>query len=336
MLEDILHAAKELKVFALGKGILSLAVIAAATIGAATGLGVMVPALVIGGGGFALTVANQLYKKALREDEMVDLYRDDIAAQLKIAPDAVTRADLKTVAKDNPIIEQALDRQRKETVMTLSTAAMAGLTSILLIGAFNVGGMVHGMAQASFTGLLKPIAGLIGMGTVSAASSLILHDGVDAAIGYGTGMRKASANDLIVAMNRQIAHGNPVSREEVYAVLVASDRALDRTIVKQTGKSYGAMTHAEQGMLLQHYELAEAMDKLARDISTGAVSPGHLAFMTDEYHPAPKVTEDTICMASPAKASFVERLGLSAAHGEMSHAERLAQKTASAPSASIV
>ncbi len=324
MLDDLLHALKQLKVFALGKGILSLAVFIAAGVGAATSIGPIIPAVVIGAGGLALTIASELYKQGLREEEMLDVYRNDIAKQLGIAPANVTRANLKEAAKDNPILEQALDRQRKSTIMTVSTAAFASLVSVLLIGAFGMGDTFHKLAEASFTGMFKPLAAIIGMGTVSAISSLILHDGLDAAIGYGTGLKRISANDLILTMGRKVARGQVVSREEVYGVLVASNPALSRTIEQQTGKTYDDMSPAEQSLLLQHYGLAQEMDKLALDISTGAVSPGHLAFVTDDYHPRAHSTEDHVADISPEKhrASFVERLGLTA-HEEQSHVERL-------------
>lgn len=328
MLDTLMQYARELKVFALGKGILSLAVFGTAALSAAfLGANVVWPAaLVVGIGGTVLTAANRIYKQGLREQEMVDIYRDSVAQQLHIAPEQVTRATLREAGKDNQIIGQALEHQRKKTMLTIATAAVAGITSIALIGMFDMGNLLQGIAERSFTGMLEPIASFIGIGTVSTMTSLVVRDGLDTAIGYGSGISRADANDMITDMYRRIQRGQPVSREEVYGILVASDTVLDRTIEQRMGKHYASMNHAEQSILLQHFGVAEAMDKLAQDLSTGAVSPGRLAYMTaDDYRPA--TSKMTVPENTPnhAKGKFVERLGLTTR--PQNHAERISEQS---------
>ncbi len=329
MLEDLFNYLRQLKVYAFGKGILTLAVMGAAAACAAFGISFWLPAALVGIGGTVLTAASRLYQQSLYEQEMVDIYRASLAEQFHLAPEDVSRTTLHEAAQSNHVIAQALERQRHKTILTISTAALAGAVSMVALGAFDAAGLMHGLAERTLTGMLEPLAGLVGIGTVASATSLLLHNGLDAAIGHSTGISRASANDLIFAMEHRIARGRPVCREEVYGVLVASNRALHAAIATQFGKTYAAMNPAEQSHVLHQHQVAATMDALALEISNRRVWPSHLAFIAERYTPGK--TNNAAAPVAAAEAEeksqgrgFVERLGLAPRAQEAGHVARLA------------
>lgn len=332
MFTDITSMFRHLRMYLLGKGVLTLAVFAAAAIGAATGVGVLIPALVTVGGGIVYTAASRFYQQSAYADDMVNLYRDNIAEQLGKQPAEVTRADLAEAAQGNDVIAQALKRQQQRTWLAIGTAIFSGVVSLALIEGFGMGDILHDMAANSSLGILKSIAGFIGIGTVSSVTGLLLQDGLGSAIGYGTGISKAAAHDLIVKMNRGITRGLPTAREDVYAIIVAANPELDKRITENYGKHYSHMTHAQQSHVLHDVGLADAMDKLAIAISDGKISAGTLAYSAND----PRL--NTLPVAAPdapvhenVAGKFIERLGLTARSSTMSHAERLQHERASAP-----
>ncbi len=335
MFENSRDFLKQLGAFALGKSLLTFSVLAAGAVGAATGIGVLIPAVVVGIGGFAVTVANRMYNQRMYEDNMVNLYRDNIADQLGIAPEEVTRTSLKEAAKDNEIIAKALSRQNKKTMLAIGTAALAGIVSVGLIGWLGVADSLQGIAHQTFAEAWKPLASLLGVGFVAGVTNLVVHEGLDAAIGYKSGISKAAAHDLIYKMDLEVSHGKPISREEVFGVMVAGDESLHNRITKQYSKEYNAMTQGEKSRVLHDLNLAATMDKLAIAISDKKIRPGYLAYAADDPHlTTPRTTkqvEDVPITPKPARGSFVERLGLMAPDGTLSHTERLS----TAPSESL-
>lgn len=330
MFENSRDFLKQLGVFALGKSLLTFSVLVAGAVGAATGVGALIPALVVGVGGFAFTAVRRFHSQAIYEENMVNLYRDNIADQLGIAPEEVTRASLKEAAKDNEIIAKALTRQRKKTFLTLGTAALASVVSVGLIGWLGVAESLTTMASESSVGLLKAMSGFLGVGFVAGISNLIIHEGLDALVGYKSGISKAAAHDLIYQMDLEVKRGKPISREEVFGVMVAGDESLHNRITKQYSKSYGSMTQGEKSRVLHDLNLATTMDKLAIAISEQKVRPGYLAYAADDPRfTAPrsaKQVEDIPTPDKPARASFVERLGLLQHPNELGHADRISAK----------
>ncbi|MFZ4540301.1 MAG: hypothetical protein ACOYNL_00640 [Rickettsiales bacterium] len=332
MFDDIKDYIRQFKVYALGKGLLTLAVFGAGALGAATGIGVLIPATVIAVGGFALTVVRRLHSQMIYEENMVDLYRDNIAATLSVAPADVTRADLKEAARTNEIINEALKRQHKKTLLTIATAALSGAVSIGLIMAFGFDQTLKGLADTNLKGALEPLAGFVGVGTVASLSNMVVHEGLDAIIGYGTGIHKAAAHDLIYKMDLQIQRGKPISREEVFGVVVAADHSLQERIIQKFKKPYAALTHGEKSHLLHEFNLARTMDNIALAISDKKVRPGYLAFAAHD----PRISKPqlippaTDTAPQPTTASFVSRLNQPSRDGQMSHVEQLAARDAGA------
>ena len=338
MLDDLKDLFHHFKVYLFGKGILTLGVFAAAAIGAATGIGVIIPALVVAIGGVALTAADRLSRQAMYENEMVDLYRNNIAEQLGKPPADITRADLMEAAKDNDVIAQALKRQHQRTLLAIGTSMLSGGVSLALIAGFGVGGMLHHMAEQTFLGMLKPIAAFIGIGTVSGITGLVLKQGLGSAIGYGTGIHKAAAHDLIVRMNHDVTRGMQISREDVYAIIVAANPALDKSITAHYGRHYTHMSHAQQSHVLHDVALAGAMDKLALAISSGAVSAGTVAYAANDPRltvmPTGTIDAADAMAPEPENGKFIERLGLTPRTAS-TNVERVQQQRMNAPAAQL-
>lgn len=307
-----------LKVYLLGRGALSLLVLGTTMAASALGFGFTAPALVIGLGGAALSAVMRLNSQAQYENKMVDLYRNDIARELGLAPEDVTRSHLHEVAKSNDVIDQALARQRRKNMVSFATSALAGLATFALLDF----GLAHQAITQFFTEHFEGAANFLryaSVGLVSGTSSLILHDGLEAAIGQGAGLSKAVAHDLIVGMDRDLRRGRTITPEQVYAVLVTEDSQLDQTIRNQYGTSFLRMPPLTQRKVLEEFHVLEQLDQMAIQLSNGSLSPGHLAYMVGALPPRPA----PVIPAEPAaRSNFVERLHLAPRTGR-SHAEEV-------------
>lgn len=329
-----------MRVYLFGRGLLSLGVMAAGMTTALLGGPLAIPALVIAVGGATLSAVNQLYAQRLYEQDMIALYRDDIASHLRIAPESVTRAHLKIAAENNEIIAQALTRQRRKNIVGFATTALAATVTlgILLLGLpAGADSMASNHIAQSITDFFSRTFGktaasflqYLSVGIISGTSSLLLNDGLRLAIGAGTGLSKAAAHDLIVTMVHDVRRGHVISPEQVYGVLVAGDHALQKVIHDQFGKSYASMNNLERSAVLMRISVAEEMKSLAVSINRGQVPPGHLAYMICDARCAPRSIEKPQRapamepVLQPVRSDFVERLGLAPRAQAASFADRV-------------
>lgn len=270
-----------LKVYLLGRGLLSLGVIAAAGVASAFGMGILIPSAVVAFGGVALKAVTRWQQQSIYEDNMVGLYREDIATSLGIAPEEVNRTHLKEAAKSNDVIDQALKRQRHLSMVSFATSALAGVATF---GLLNMG--ILEVGKEFFSGLMGQEAGnvtrFISMGTVAGISSLVLHNGLDSAIAYKTGLGKAAAHDRILEMDHDVRRGRSVSKEQVYGVIVAGNPELQAAIAQQFGRAYASMKPMQQSEVLEKIGVAQEMLHIAMDINAHRVKPGHLAYLMNE------------------------------------------------------
>ena len=310
---------KAMRVYLLGRGFLSLLVM-----GTAFAVGAASP-LVLGlvaAGGLALSAGVRLYSQALYEDDMADLYREDIAKHLHMDPRAVTRTHLKIAARENEVIDQALTRQRHINIVSFATSALAAAATFGLL-MFGLAGTVSSFFATSFPSLAGINFGFMGfadftaakllqltsVGIVSGFTSLVLHNGLEEAIGYGTGLSKAVAHDLIAAMDFDIKRGRTISPEQVYGVLVAENPELATRIKRQFGEAYDSMKPNEQTQVLAALNVQNDMKEIAGFITRREVPAGRLAYMMHYARPEKK-REDAPVEIAPTRGKFVERLNL--------------------------
>lgn len=315
-LEDLfIEPARFLKAFLLGRGLLTAAVFATWGVASLLQVSALVPAGVAALGGIAFSGFMRITRQTIYEDQMVNMYRDGIAQQLGIDPQQVTRAHLKEAAKDNDVIDQALNRQRHMSWISFGTTALGAASTVALI-AFGVPAML-----TFGTGAAAATLGAIAFGAVSAITSAVVHYGAQSYISQKTGVAHAAAHDRIVEMERGLARGWGVSREQVYGTLVAGNPALQQTIIREFGKSYGSMRPVEQSSVLQQIGVAEEMWTIAQEINAGRMRPANLAFMLNEA--MPRANHIIAEAAHTPQRSHVAALGRAPRDESIGHTARL-------------
>lgn len=283
-LEDLfIEPLRVMKAFLLGRGLLMGLTLATWGIAKQFSIEALIPASIVAGAGVVFSGFMRLTNQRVYEDQMLNMYRDGIAQQLGIAPEQVNHAHLKEAAKLNDVIDQALTRQRSVSFVSVATSALAAATTIGLIAL----GAPAAIAGLFGTGAISAVASFASFAVVSTLSSLVVHDGLQAVIGRRTGLSKAAAHDRIVEMERGIARGWGVSKEQVYGALVAGNPSLENSIQREFGKSYGSMRGSEQAKVLQKIGVADEMLTIAGEINAGRMRPANLAYMMNEAMPRP-------------------------------------------------
>ena len=328
--DDITSFLSRNRGYFLGKAVLMAAVAGASML---FGGSILIPATVIVGGGLALRAYGRFNELSHYKQQMVDLYRNDIADHLGIAPEQVTISHLKEAAKDNEVIAQALARQQKKTFIEIGTSLLAGAVTFGLLFSFGNAGAFHNFIHNDL-GLgqfLGNAVNFIGLSTVGSVSGLILHDALGLAIGARAGTIKAAAHDLILDLDNSVRHGRPISREQVYGVLVAGNPQLQEAIHTRFHKSYVWMNAAEKSNVLHTLGIASELDTLAQQINSGEIHPGRLAYLIDDdaahqvrsHHTHALEAEPAADISRPHQREFVERLGLSESTGPSSFTARI-------------
>jgi hypothetical protein len=306
-----------------GKGMLSVAVLGASFAAPVLGAGLFWPALVTAVGGTLLTIVDRVYRQHQYQDRMVDVYRDDIATQLGLDPQDITRSHLKIAAKDNDVIDQALKRQRVKTIVAIGTAAIAGFSTFFLVNSFGTAGHMHDWAVAKVGPLLGSLANYIGIGTIAGIVGLVANRGLRTVINAALDVRESSAHDNIMRMEFDIKNGRTVTKEQVYAVVADANPKLRHTIHKQFRESYDHMSPAERSRVLDAIGVAPEMQALADDINQRTIQPARLAYMLqDATHGAREPIRAPEHRDAP-HGGFVERLNL-AARPQQSFREQVA------------
>lgn len=328
LFDDIGDFLKALRVHLFGKGIMTLAVLAASFAAPLLGSWVL-PMVAIGG--VVLTAVNRFYREGLYQDRMVNLYRDDIARELGIQPEEVTRAHLKEAAKTNDVIDQALTRMHHKTWMAIGTAVLASTVTWLLVGGIGmekIQAVAHDLLGGIGGNTLAGLASYIGVTTVSATSSLVLKDGLRLAL-IANPKHSGCAHDHIVDMQQDIAHGRAVTKEQVYSIIVDANPQVRTTITKRYRESFDHMTPAERNSVLQEIGLGSQMQNLADQINRGALKPAQLAYLVDDaIHPDRRPDVPAPEQREEARGSFVDRLRV-APRAEQSYREQVnAQRSA--------
>jgi hypothetical protein len=110
-------------------------------------------------------------------------------------------------------------------------------------------------------------------------------------------------------MNRGMARGWGVSKEQVYGVLVAGNLSLQSGIERRFGKPYAAMRPQDQAKVLGEIGVDQDMQLVANEINAGKMRPSHLAYMIADALPTrpPRVEKEE---AKTPQRSFVKSLGL--------------------------
>ncbi len=275
--------------YAFGKGVVTL--------------GVMVATFASGGTAFWPVIAGFMAWKTYRlfsgysayKDEMVTLYRDEIAQQMGIAPEQVTRDHLRVMARGdavlgiepNPIIAEALERRRGMALLSACTALLSATVSAVLLGFGAQTALQGGIAGGPVETFLKDTFGMgdvankISAGTISGLSSLILHNGLDAVVGQSLGYFRATAHERIALIARQKEYGVKVTPQQVFDVFMAANPEFARQVSVTFNKGVTGFTAAEKMAAMKAIGIDASMQELADQLNKGELKPGMLAFELD-------------------------------------------------------
>ena len=291
-----------------GRGLVSLAIIAATSIAMATGAGFVLPALVVAVGGTLFKIAGRAREQQRYEQDMLRIYRDDLAAAFGIPARAVTREHLYAAAKENGIIAQALKRQQRESMVETVTSIAAGLVTFGLLYVGLAHTQLAEFFVEKFGNVLGNILGAFSVGMVAGTTSLIVHDGLGEIIDARAGLNKASAHDAIAKLAMQVAQRKPVTPDQVFGVVVANDAQLAKQIRQQFRREYTMLAAPERWKAMNDYGVTASMITLADAMNQRSMRPSQLAFILDG---APMrrsaVAADAAADTLPARASFVAR-----------------------------
>lgn len=331
--------------YAFGKGLVTLGVMLATFVSGAAFWPVV--AGFIGWKSYRLFSGYNHYK-----DDMVKLYRDEIAQQMGIAPESVTREHLRVMARGdavlgiepNPVIAEALERRRGMALLSFCTALLSASVTAALLG-FNASAAIESSLAASpLTGVLKESFGLgematkVSAGSISALSGLILHNGLDAVVGQSLGYFRATAHDRIALIARQREYGVKVSPQQVFDVFLAANPTFAKQVAANFNKGVTGFTAAEKFVAMQAIGVAESMQELADQINQGELKAGTLAFELDSTHAMQTLQkvrgsgydreqqrsthqERLVEARGTDQPRFAERVGQRASHGSFVDAE---------------
>lgn len=268
--------------YAFGKGIVTLGVMAATIMNPAS-IAWPVVAGFVGWKMFSLYSRYTGYKT-----RMIDLYRDDIARSVGCAPEAVTPAHLRMMAAGdpvmgippNPIIAEALERQRGSAFLSFITAMLSASTTLVLLS-FGLNENAAGFIKEYLPNISDMVKN-VGVSAISGLSGLILHNGLDAVVGQALGYFRATAHDRIALIAHRKSYGITITPQHVFDVFMATDPDLARIISQSFNKGFSGFSDKEKLQAMKAIGIDEAMKELADQINKNELKVGALAFELSE------------------------------------------------------
>lgn len=274
------------------------------------------------------------------QDAMADRYRDVIADRLGIAPSEVTREHAKIAAygneqegiDGNPILAQALDRQRNKSWLVFGTALVAAAVTFMLLSSgagLIAGGMLEALPILQNVPIIPNVIGMFGGAVVAGLSSLLVQDGLEMLIGNAKGINAPSAHDRILAIEARQARNKSVTPEQIFQVKLIVAPELEARVEAMTGKKFGALKADMQERVLARIDPKGEMLMIAEEINKKHIDAKDLTFiLTGQQTVRPAdvekgYAEDTGRPRARSKPSFTERLGFKHHDEAASHAERI-------------
>lgn len=343
MMDSIGSTMRDLRAYLLGRGIVTTLAITAGFMGSgifgAAASAALAPAVSVALiGGVVLSGVMRLREMRYNQDRMADIYREDIADQLGIAPEQVTREHVHTLAfgdvrrgiAPNPILREEIDREWNKTWLKFATSALAAMASFGLIQF----GLAHEFVASKLPALLGTTAGAIvgagSVGIVTGFTGLFLNNGLDFAIQRSTTLGDVTMHDRIKKLDRDITRGRAVSAEQVFSLFVAADRMLDSSIARRFGKPYDLLSIQQKATVLEQLGAADAMQSIASDLNSKRIGAGSIAFIITGQQGTPlhgaTVAPVTASLAhAPVQEQqprYVERVAGPRGNEGLSHTER--------------
>ena len=323
--------------YALGRGLITTATVAASFVASATGLSIIaVGAVALGS--VAWNTFTGLLRAQRYENQMLDFYREEVAAAVGKDPSGVDIPDLKKAAYGdratgiprNEVLAYALDRQKAKGWLSLATSIAAGAVTF---GLLMTPLPEFISAQLDIGGQLGNLLGSASAGIIAATSSLFVHRGLDNAIGNATRINNLSAHDRILLIERSQNRGRSVKPEQVMDVFVAANPTLNNRIRSEYGERYQGMNRAEKLQVIRGLGVGSLMNRLAEGLGSGAIDATELAFISNGAEPLSVRGRATIAGTKhqaaeiengpQPKRSFVEMVGGSRNSNQQSFADKI-------------
>ncbi len=305
---------RDLRVYLLGRGIITTTSIAAGFMSSAfltqATVSLLSPVAAIAiVGGLALSGVMRVREMRFNQDRMADIYRHEIADQLGIAPQQVSRQHVHMLAfgderrgiPGNPILREEIDREWNRTWLKFATSALAAMASFGLIYFGSALEIVGGALPTIFGETAGKIIGMGTLGIVTGFTGLLLNNGLDLTIQNMTTLGNRTLHDRIARLDDKVSRGHNVSKEQVFALFVAADPELDQRIKLRFGKTYDALHVKQQTQVIDAFGLTDKMQVIAGDVSARRISAGTLAFVLTGQHALSMTPDQTRAHGEPVQ-----------------------------------
>lgn len=202
-------------------------------------------------------------------------YLGEVASRVHKQPCDVTMADVESVAKQVPVIDEELSRARRQRNFGVPLAVVCTLLSF-----------------AAVTVALPAVAGALSIALpTSMVGSFLLNAAVSMGTYFATKMPLQSignklfdlnvdtTNDRIFHIKNAKDRGQTISQAQVLGVFVKADAKLAGQIEKEQGLAFDAMDAQAQARVANVLDGRLKLSQLAADINNGAIHPTELAFL---------------------------------------------------------
>jgi hypothetical protein len=291
----------------LGNGIINTAVRGALMFAALTFFPGAVGVVAALGVNVGMEIYNGVRASRKEKNELLDQFRNEIAASSGKSPETVTIQDLNRERENNPVFRQSINESGARRLSSWMGLAI-GLFAVCMIGALvpiipGAGGAGISFFEWAFEAS-KGAKDLIGInfgasliaGMALSATRWMVKPLVTALVG---GNIKTVA-EYVDELETQLGKGLALQPEQVMEVAVAANPTLRRNIVREWGKDYEAMSFDEKCVVLANYPAREQVDRLTQAVNNGNVAPPEIAYAVmgkssgvawDHYPKGPKVRE---------------------------------------------
>jgi hypothetical protein len=230
-------------------------------------------------GGAAVTAAlsagiAQMEYENKRQD-IKDLYKEEIAAQLGKSENKVRSGDLDTIAKANRTVSEQLTKEKKQRNLNIGTIFAATAVAIGVT-------LFAGPAVAAVPFLAaSPILAFVAKAAIALIAYSVVKKPIQNLGNKMFGMDYKTSHERIESIHRDHEAGKSISRERVFAVFVHANPELDKFIESRYGKKYDALNVADKLAVTEALGGHLDVNRITDDINHGRIKATELAFAVD-------------------------------------------------------
>jgi hypothetical protein len=235
-------------------------------------------------------------------------YENEIAAKLKISPNRVTKAELETVAEENPALKDALRRSRwrRNLEIVVNTVTMVAVLALAMhfgpIIATTLMGGASAMAAAGAIGIGIKLAVT---GSIGFLGYMACETGLNALGETALNLREPELREVhqqpylqhelslpgqVRYLEQLQTRRAPISEAQIFTVLVTAKPELAAQIQSYYGIAFGELSAMSQKEAMERFGQAYDIAGLTQDINKRLVRAQELAFIAyDQSSGVPKL-----------------------------------------------